>query len=111
MLLTKTKLLFLILFFLLIMEYSCSNCSFVTIVDSLLIKHVSTLHKNEAHTKVKCVFNGCGATFCKWKLFKLHISKIHPEKIGVLNADNINEHGDIVNVKIDPNEGIVYISI
>ena len=86
-------------------NFSCSNCSFNTIVDAFLITHIAKFHKNDPNLKINCVSNGCSATFVKWTVFEKHVRTIHPEMILMLNATNVDAFGNVINIIDFENEG------
>ena len=42
-----------------------------------LEKHIVRFHRHSPVFKVKCTYDGCGATFKKWKSYQQHVSCYH----------------------------------
>lgn len=81
-------------------RYSCLMCSYSTVLDHLLIKHVIRYHRNDPKFKVKCEIRGCGATFAKWRSFKQHVTRFHPQNAITLNfLNNDNENNNVNEIR------------
>ncbi|KYN27525.1 hypothetical protein ALC57_03081 [Trachymyrmex cornetzi] len=54
-----------------------------------LIRHYLCFHKYNPQFMVQCNYQGCGATYRKWKSFKQHLQRRHSDTSQIF--DNFNE--------------------
>lgn len=75
-------------------QFSCAMCFFKCHLNDELIRHYVRFHKQDPQFRIRCVYEECGATFHKWKLFTQHFKRQHPNALRMLN--NVNQ--DIENL-------------
>ena len=53
-------------------------CFFCGVTLTHLEKHIVRFHRHDPLFKVKCTYDGCGATFKKWKSYQQNVTLYHP---------------------------------
>ncbi|XP_066588077.1 uncharacterized protein [Prorops nasuta] len=74
-------------------ELVCTMCYYKCISYSNLMNHILRYHRFDPLFKIQCVHHGCGSTFKKWKSFRQHLFRKHPN-YARLNNDIISHQED-----------------
>lgn len=73
----------------------CSMC-LATILNTDFISHIVRYHRFEPRFQVQCKYDGCGATFNKWKSFRQHLWRKHRNiQVNLEQIDPTNHHPDL----------------
>ena len=65
----------------------CTLCPFATINDRVLTSHYVRIHRFHERFYVMCNVNNCGATYKRWKSYKMHVYRKHKGNISFQMAE------------------------
>lgn len=61
--------------------FKCPMCHYSTFVKSCLETHYVRTHKYDPNFLVTCTHDTCGATFKRWKSYKIHVRRKHKTNV------------------------------
>jgi len=60
-------------------NFKCTMCFFKCTSHEEFMQHYTRNHKHDPQFRVQCNLCECGATFNKWRSFRTHLFRRHPQ--------------------------------